>query len=164
MTDTTNPTTPAIPAVRNEAQRKTATRVRSENFGGPRLKLQVNGSIPGFHLYWANDDEGSVEQLLQEGFEFVQSKEVAMQSHIVADADLGDRVSRYVGRKEDGTPMRAFLLKCTEEDWADRASYRAKQADERDAAIRNGRIQPDAGRYTPKGLTIGIDTEFKKSY
>lgn len=159
---TSNSTPPAI--VRSESQRPAAARERTRNFGGPRLKLSVIGTIPGFHLYWANDDEGSVEQLLHEGFEFVKPSEVQLQSHIVADADIGDRVSRYVGRKEDGSPLRAFLLKCTEEEWADRAAYRAEAADERDQAIRAGRIQPDSGRYMPKGVKIGLDTEFKKSY
>lgn len=162
MNSSATPST--TPVIRSEANRTPAKRERRADFGGARLKLAVTGSVPGYHLYWANDDAGEIEQLLSEGFEFVQAAEVAMQTHIVADADLGDRVSRYVGRKEDQTPMRAFLLKCTDEDWADRAYYRAKAADDRDAAIRNGRIQPDAGRYIPKGTTIGIDTEFTKSY
>ena len=150
-------------SARRESQRPTAERTRvNPGFGGPRLKLSVNGEIPGYHLYWENDDEGAIEQLLFEGFEFVEPSEVHMTSHIVADADTANRVSRYVGKKADGSPMRAYLLKCPDEVWADREAYRYSEADERDRAIREGQIQPDSGRYMPKGVSINLDTQFRK--
>jgi len=153
----------AAPAVLRESQRPAATRTRpAGGFGGPRLKLAVAGTIPGYHLYFENDDEGAIEQLLYEGFEFVTPDEVQMASHIVADADTANRVSRYVGKKADGSPMRAFLLKCPDEIWAEREADRNAQADEWDSAIRNGQIQPDSGRYMPKGVSINLNTQFKK--
>jgi hypothetical protein len=159
---TTLPSTPV--ATRRDSQRPAAARERNKNFGGPRLKMAVFGSIPGFHLYWENDDQGAIEQLLHEGFEFVTPDEVQMTSHVITDGDIANRVSRYVGRKEDGTPMRAFLLKCDDETWTDREANRYEQADQWDAAIRAGRVQHDSGRYTPKGVNIELNTEFKKSY
>ena len=155
--------TPTTSAVRREDQRPAAARVRpAGGFGGPRLKLSVVGSIPGYHLYWENDDEGAIEQLLYEGFEFVEPNEVSMASHIVADADTANRVSRYVGKKADGSPMRAFLLKCLDEVWADRENDRHAQADAWDNTIREGQVQPDSGRYMPKGVNIDLNTQFKK--
>ena len=158
-----NPTAPAA-AVRQESQRPAAARERNKNFGGPRLKLAVIGEIPGFHLYWENDDEGQIEQLLYEGFELVTPAEVSMVSHIVSDKDVADRVSRFVGKKSDGTPMRAFLLKCSDEIWADREVNRYEQADAWDNDIRAGRVQPDSGRYLPKGTNIEVNTAFRKDY
>lgn len=155
----------AAPTVtRHEGERVEAPRVRGTGFGGPRLKMAVQGTIPGHHLYWANDDEGALEQLLYEGFSYVTQKEVSLSSNIVPDQDLTTRVSRYVGTKADGSPMRAFLLKCPEDIWQERESERYSQADAWDSAIRAGKVQPDSGRYTPKGVRITNDTEFKQSY
>jgi hypothetical protein len=148
------------PVVRRDSDRKEAPRERQKNFGGPRLKLGVMGEIPGYHLYWENDEAGAIEQLLFEGFEFVKPAEVRMQSHIVADADVADRISRYVGKKDDGTPLRAFLMKCSDEIWAERQTARHEQADAWDSAIRAGKIQHDSGRYKPKGAGIALDTGF----
>jgi hypothetical protein len=151
-------------AVRRESDRTVAPRERPKNLGGPRLKLGVIGEIPGFHLYWENDDEGAIEQLLYEGFEFVRPEEVRMQSHIVADKDVADRVSRYVGKKADGSPLRAYLMKCPDEIWGDREADRYERANAWDSAIKQGKVQHGDGRYKPKGVDISLDTDFSKSY
>lgn len=151
-------------ASRSESERPAAPRERTRNLGGPRLKMAVLGTIDGFHLYWENDDDGAIEQLLHEGFEFVKPSEVRMTSHIVVDGDIADRVSRFVGKKADGSPMRAYLLKCSEEHWADRESDRYEQADQWDNAIRAGRVQADTGRYIPKGHDISLNSQFRKAY
>jgi hypothetical protein len=175
MTSEITSNTPAAPrqsreerqvtqAVRRESDRAVAPRQRPQNLGGPRLKLNVMGEIPGFHLYWENDDEGAIEQLLYEGFEFVLPEEVRMQSHIVADKDVANRVSRYVGKKADGSPLRAYLMKCSDEIWADRESDRYERANAWDNAIKQGKVQHGDGRYKPKGVDISLDTDFSKSY
>lgn len=179
MTATPTPTTTAsnsaaasavAKSARSQSERdqKQAPRVRDNNFGGPRLKMSVAGTIEGHHLYWANDDAGEIEQLLNEGFDFVDPREVNAQSrtsHIVADSDASaNRVSRYVGKKDDGTPLRAYLLKCPDEVWADREAVRLEAADQWDDAIRRSRVQPDKARYIPKGVTNELDTTFRKEY
>lgn len=165
MSNTPISNSKALPVARNAAQREEAPRAReTEVSGGPRLKLGVRGSIPGFTLFWENDDEGAVEQLLYEGFSFVEPEEVRMQSHIVSDADLSKRVSRYVGKKADGSPLRAYLLKCPDEVWKEREADRYRQADERDAAIRSGTIAGSEGRYRPKGYDLSVNTQFRKDY
>lgn len=147
---------------RRESERKEAPRSRPPVPGGVRLKMSVAGEVPGYHLYWANDQNGEIEQLLYEGFEFVEPSEVRMQSHIVADADLGNRVSRYVGSKEEGSPLRAYLLKCPDEIWHEREAQRYAQADAWDADIRAGKVQSDDGRYKPKGVETSVDTKYRQ--
>ena len=75
-----------------EREAKSAARERAGSFGGPRLKLKVFGKIPGYHLYWANDSDGSIEELIHEGFDFVTPAEVGMErkvrSTVVEDKDL----------------------------------------------------------------------------
>lgn len=148
-------------ATRKESERQGAPRERRSNMGGMRLKLSVQKEVEGYHLYWENDDAGAIETLLYDGFEFVTPAEVDMELAIVQDKDLGDRVSRYVGVKSDGTPMRAYLLKCRNDAWQERENYRYEQADVRDSDIRNNRVEADASRYVPKGFTNTLNTQFK---
>jgi len=164
VTTEASPSTRDSRAARRESDRPAAQRERPKNFGGPRLKLSVIGEIPGYHLYWENDDEGAIEQLLYEGFEFVEPSEVKMSSHIVSDKDLANRVSRYVGKKADGSPLRAYLLKCTDEIWSEREADRYAQADLKDMAIRSGKVMNDPSAYIPKGVSNSIDTQFRKEY
>lgn len=143
-----------------------AERERPSNFGGARLKLAVAGSIEGYHLYWANDEAGEVETLLDEGFEFVQASEVRAgkvgRQAVVADDDIGNRISRYVGKDSDGSPMRAYLLKCKDAVWAERQAAREAEADGLDASIRAQAVRTGDGRYVPKGLESSIKTNRKQ--
>ena len=146
-----------------------AARSRVGSFGGPKLKLDVPGVIPGYHLYWANDSlDGAIEQLLNEGFEFVSPDEVGMQSfrreRTVTDEDTVNRVSRFVGYNPDGGAQRAYLLKLPEDMWAERQAVGERMADERDSAIRRQAAGEDDGRYVPKDTRSSIDTKFRKEY
>ena len=161
----------ASPAVRTESDRTATSQARSRksNFGGLRLKLSVNAEIPGFHLYWENDDgEGAIEQLLDDGFDFVTPEEVGMKSRysesVVADSELTNRVSRFVGKTEQGLPMRAFLLKCPNDVWAERESERHAMADERDADIRRRARGEQAGEYALKDRKTNVDTSYRKEF
>lgn len=150
--------------VRREHTRKEGSRERPADLGGARLKLGVRGTIPGYHMYWENDDDGAIETLLYAGFEFVAPEEVQMTSAFVSDSDLGHRISRFVGKKEDGSPLRAYLLKCPDEIWAEREESRYEQANIWDADIKAGRVQHDEGRYMPKGVGINLNTQFRKDH
>lgn len=149
--------TGTAPVIRRDSDRPSAPRQRRANLGGARLKLQVHGSIPGFHLYWCNDEDSAIEQLLSEGFTFVEPKEVQMESFIVQDQDVANRVSKYVGSKKDGSPLRAFLLKCPDEIWEDIQAAGQEQADAWDSAILAGKVGDVDNRYKPKGLETRLN-------
>jgi hypothetical protein len=151
---------------RQQSHRSEAERKRDEDLGGIQLQLSVLGDIPGYHLYWENDDNGAIEKLLSEGFDFVTQDEIQQRkSLIVPDLDISSCISRFVkGRREDGTALRAYLLKCADEIWAARESRRYKQADAWDKDIREGKIHHGDGRYKPKGTEIDLNTQFSKSY
>ena len=144
--------------VRSEADRKPAQRTRPSSTGGMRLKLQVFGEIPGYKLYWENDEDAAIEQLLHEGFEFVTPEEVQMASWIVQDADIANKVSKYVGKRADGSPLRAYLLKCPEDMWNERQAMGQEQANTWDDAIRAGTVGSVDSRYKPKGADISLNT------
>ena len=155
-----NPNAPATsaPVVRTEASRKSSIRDRRDGMGGARLKLEVFGTIPGYHMYWENDDDARIEQRIYEGFEFVKPSEIQMASWIVQDKDLADRVSKYVGKKADGSPLRAFLLKCTDELWDDIQAMGQEQAGQWDDAIMAGTVGGVDSRYDPKGAERKLKT------
>src|SRR6202000_1359990 len=74
--------------VRKESDRDGAERERIEHLGGLQLQMHVRGEIPGYHLYWENDENGAIEQLLQEGFDFVTQNELfAGGAKVVPDLD-----------------------------------------------------------------------------
>jgi hypothetical protein len=152
-------------AVRSDADREKAPtavkRVRPGNLGGARLKLQVFGDIPGFHLFWANDQDAEVEQLLSEGFEFVRPDEVSMNSWIVEDKDVAGKVSKYVGKAADGSQLRAYLLKCPDELWEERQAYGQSEASDRDQAILRGEVSRPSNAYTPAGTSIKLSHPIK---
>lgn len=154
--------------VRQESQREGAERQRPDQFGGVRLQMSVNGDIPGYHLYWENDENGAIEQLLGEGFDFVTQDELNTRkpSAIVEDVDISSVVSRFVkGQKVDGSPLRAYLMKCTDEVWRDREQQRYDQADAWDSDIRQKAENPRDGlRKLGSGYETNVDTKFRKSY
>lgn len=142
-------------------QREEMPRERVPDLGGQRLKLSVQGEIPGHHLYWENDEDGRIEQLLFDGFDFVQPGEVNRASDLVADMDLANRISRYVGRREDGSPLRAYLMKCPQDIWDARQANGLDLANERDRHIRNERMKPQEHQYVPKGYESSLKTNSK---
>lgn len=147
-------------AARRDSERPVAPRRRRTNLGGASLKLEVHGSISGYHLYWENDDGHRLELLLSEGFEFVKPEEVNMartSTRIVSDDDVTDRVSKYVGTTDDGKPMRAYLMKCPDEVWEDIQESIHDVTAARDRDILDSHNRGD-DRYQPKGYKSKIET------
>jgi hypothetical protein len=159
--NTSSTSAPIVPVVRREDDRTQQPRHRSARTGGPKLKLQVFGDIPGYHLYWCNDEDAAIEQLLEEGFEFVTPDEVRMKSALVADKDLDNRLSRYVGTKRDGSAMRAYLMKCTNDLWEQFQADTQAQADHWDGAIHRSHEAPGENRYKPAGYDTFIHSGTK---
>lgn len=155
------PVSPAVaPVVRSDNDRKQLPRERSAYTGGLKLKLKVFGDIPGYHLFWENDQDAAIEQLLEYGFDFVQKNEVGLNKTLVADDSIDSRVVKYVGTKQDGSPLQAYLMKCTNEIWDDINRVTQAQADDWEQGIREGATSNVENRYIPKGfepkVTSGI--------
>jgi hypothetical protein len=150
------------------AQRDTATRDRAPDLGGVQLQMTVIGEIPGYHLYWANDENGYVERLLMEGFDFVTQDELySKKTKVVEDLDISSCVSKYVkGMRVDGQPLRAYLMKCPDDVWARREEIRHSAADRWDQQIRRQAQEPDkpGGFYKPESVQTVVDPQYKKTY
>ena len=110
-------------------------------FNGTRGKLQVGHQIPGYHLYFFNDEPGRIQAALEAGWEFVSPEEVGYASTNVTNrnVDLGDRVSVIGSKNELGQPVQQILLKIKEEWWVEDQAEIQKRNDKTDAAIRKGK-------------------------
>lgn len=147
-------------AARRDSDRPAAPRKRRSSLGGAALKLEVFGTIDGYHLYWENDDTNRIEILLNEGFDYVKPSEVGMERaahRIVADGDITDRVSKFVGTTEEGKPMRAYLMKCPNELWEEIQDSIHDLTTERDRDILEAHNRSD-DRYQPKGYQSKIQS------
>lgn len=153
--------------VARETRQEETARARKERvrFGSARQKLAVP-DLPGFFLCWINDVGGRLIEAQNGGYDFVTTDEMKRigenlsQAGWVTGTNANDtRVSVIVGKNEDGSPMRAYLMKLKQE-WRDEdMADRQKEHDEIDAALRGGNVNGEVGkdgRYVPdQGIKIG---------
>ena len=111
-------------------------------FNGTRGKLQVGHQIPGYHLYFFNDEPGRIQAALDAGWEFVSPEEVGYASTNVTNrnVDLGDRVSVIGGKTDQGQPLQQVLLKIRQDWWEEDQAETQRRNDKTDAAIRKGKV------------------------
>jgi hypothetical protein len=155
-------------ALREQRKEGTAERERENDLGGFSLQLHVDGEIPGYKLYWENDENGLIEQRLQMGFDFVTQDELyAKVAKVVPDEEITSVISRFVkGTRNDGQALRAYLLKCPDELWAEIEHRRHAAADAWDRDIRRQAEDPDpkSGLRSLKNLRTNIDTGYRKEF
>jgi hypothetical protein len=97
----------------------------------------------------------------------LQDELYAKQAKIVPDEEITNVISRFVkGTRSDGQALRAYLLKCPDELWAQIESRRYRAADKWDADIRRQAEDPDskAGLRSLRNVRSEIDTGYKKEY
>ena len=155
-------------SLRESREDGTMQRERENDLGGLTLQLHVRGEIPGHKLSWANDEDGGIEQKLELGFDFVTQDELnARQAKVVPDEEISSVISRFVkGTRSDGQALRAYLLKCPDDLWAEIESRRYRAADKWDADIRRQAEDPQkgSGLRSLRNMRTEIDTGFKKEY
>jgi hypothetical protein len=136
---------------------KSAARRERIPLGTPRQKLSAPAR-PGKVCRWVNDDGGRVSMAEQGGYDFVTDDGMKIGDTNVGSGnqDLGSRVSRVVGTKTDGSPMKAYLMEIDEDLHKEDQAAKAARVKETDDQIRLGNIErkPDDGRYIPEtGIT-----------
>lgn len=147
---------------REDSRQQESPRRQRIPVGVPRLKLNAPNK-EGYVRRWVNDDNTRLQDFEAGGYSFVhnvQAGDARGANDITARESVDSRVSRVVGKNEDGTPLRAYLMEIRK-DWYDE-DQRAKQAriDEQEAQMRRGADsegnQPGRdGRYVPReGITI----------
>lgn len=121
---------------------KTAAERKRIPMSAPVQKLEVP-EIPGYHLHWMRGTPDRLEQAQNAGYEFVDRKEVKVNSvglgsptAISGSTDLGSRVSVVAGGgdSEGGQATRMYLMKIKLELWnEDQASLQRRNDSVADA-------------------------------
>jgi hypothetical protein len=96
----------------------------------------------GKRMRWINDTaDGRVQRAEDGGYGFVTADGTErIGEGQNGNSDLGSRISRIVGTKEDGTPLRAYLMAIDEEYYQEDQAAKQKEVDEIDAQIRSGSV------------------------
>ncbi len=130
--------------------KKKSQRKKRTPLGAPSYKLAVE-ERPGYVRRWINDAGNRLNDAREGGYEFASDVNVGTGSED-GNTDIGSRVSRVVGKHEDGSPMRAYLMEIPKEYYEEDQAEKQKHVDQIDDMIRNGDVnrENDDGRYIPK--------------
>lgn len=110
----------------------TPKRRRRYSVGGHALKL---GGVPqreGFVRRWVNDDSNRLAEAEELAYTFVEDARVQ-------STDTGSRISRLVGTKASGEPLRAYLMETPIEEYRVGVDEREENHRQIEAAIVAGR-------------------------
>lgn len=129
---------PAIAPVVTAAPGK---RRRRASVGGHAMKLAAPARA-GFTRRWFNDMNNRIASAEELAYEFVT--EPGIETH-----DPSSRVSRIVGTKANGEPLRAYLMETPYELYAEGVAEKEDRNAEVDQAIRAG--QDSTGQHRSDG-------------
>lgn len=118
--------------MREERRRKGKT-------GKLNQKLAVDPAAmdPAYRYRWANDDELRIQNLEANDWDIVDARDPLKERD--GRSGLGSAMSKVVGRNEDGSPKKAYLMR-KRRDWydADKAEKMA-ELDEQEKAIKQAK-------------------------
>lgn len=136
----------------SSAPRTAPTRQR-QPLNGRALKLEVFGTIPGYHLYIAKDEGARLMLMENAGYSFVEANELQGFGAQAHNTDPGSRVRFVLGVKGSGEPLYGYLMKIPEEFWQEDQTAIERANREIDAQIAGGKVGETQGadderRYT----------------
>lgn len=141
------PETPAEDATDKSAS--PPKRRRRASVGGHALKLGAP-TRPGYTRRWVNDADNRIAELDELAYEFVHERGIQTD-------DPSSRVSRIVGTKANGEPLRAYLMETPDELYAEGVAEKEAHNAKIDDAIRAGRDstgQMDANTYGQGSIKV----------
>ena len=151
---------PVEPAPKKEERR------RRTKLGGLRLKMSVPENLrrPGHTLQWWHEED--LLEAQDGGYTFIkkdEDHEIGESQGLTQRQGVDSRISLVVGRREDGSPIRDYLMEIPDE-WAKEDREAVQQASQE--VIDGMKRGEDAGgragvdqRYIPKeGIKIGSST------
>lgn len=102
--------------------------------GGHRAKLAAPERA-GYHRRWINDHGDRIAQATQGGYQFVEDDTE------VDETGRGAKRFMTVGTKEDGTPLKAYLMEIRQEFFDEDQRAKQSKIDDTDAAIERGEVK-----------------------
>lgn len=126
-------------------------RAKRAPLGAPRLKLKIEEE-PSVVRRWVNDGDNRLHDAVEGGYRYVMGDvEVGTPDVGSGNTDVGSRISKVVGTKEDGTPLRAYLMEIPREFYAEDQAAKEEKTKATERSILTGNIDGQAhdGRYIP---------------
>lgn len=121
-------------------------------FGGNRQRLSVANKDPNYFYYFFNMVEDRIQRALNAGYVFVTKKEAAEREITVGDPDvahgsedLNDKVTKVVGKYDNGQPIVGVLMKIHNDLHEEDLAEKARNNDEIDNALQRGGISREQG-------------------
>lgn len=145
-----------VEEVKKEKSEKRRERVP---FGAHRMKLSFENKA-GKVRRWFNDVGGRVADAEAAGYSFVTAGTTKVGDTALGSGnqDLGTRISRRTGTKENGAEMVSYLMEIDEDLYKEDQLEKQKRVDDIDTKIRKGNIEGVVGvdgRYVPSsGIKI----------
>jgi len=133
------------PVAGDVTQDAAPARRRRAPVSGPSLKLAAS-SRPGYHRHWFNDDKNRIADAHELAYEHVSDPSIQSSSS-------DTRISRLVGTKANGEPLRAFLMETPVEEYEAGLTEKEMQPRQIDEAIAAGR--DSTGQMPPSSETYG---------
>lgn len=120
-------------------------RRRRASVGGHAMKLQAP-TRAGYVRRWVNDADNRIAEMEELAYDFVEDPSIKSTGE-------GSRVSRLVGTKANGEPLRAYLMETPEEEF--RAGLDEKEAHLRQIDDAMTRIADESGQTVPQSGQYG---------
>ena len=136
------------PLNREEATSEAAqpvTRRRRASVGGYAMKLAAPPKA-GHTRRWFNDDNNRIATAHELGYDHVTERGIKTD-------DPSSRISRLVGTKANGEPLRAYLMETPDELYAEGVTEKEAHISKTDEAIAAG--VPTDGQIGPASETYG---------
>lgn len=134
----------------------------------PRAKLSTP-DIAGYHAHWMNDYPGRILQAQDAGYSFVEKEEAAITSNDLAGgsigvgSDMGSRVSQVVGKNEDGSPLRAYLMKIPNEYYKEDQLASQAHVDNVHEAMKQGKQSVDGDGSNRYVKSMNMKSTYSRS-
>ena len=139
-------------------KRKDEGRRKRVPLGVRRMKLTAHNIPEGKEARWINDKPGRIDDALRGLYQFLNKDGIIVGTgYEDENEDMGSRVSRVVGKEDDGAPITAYLMVIDKDLYEADQAEKMKEVDKVDEAIRSGKFlqNPGDGRYVPKeGINI----------
>ena len=134
----------------------------------PRPKLSTP-DLAGHHAHWVNDYPGRVLQAQDAGYLFVDKAEAAITSGDLAGgsigvgSDMGSRVSQVVGKNEDGSPLRAYLMKIPNQYYEEDQRDSQARVDNIHSAMKDGKQSVDGDGSNRYVKSMNMKSTYSRS-
>jgi len=144
---------PAKNAAHSET-RERFDRSRRVPMGGPDMKLEVQDTDDAYVYRWFNDKGSRVQKAQMASYEFAEDIAHVGTGAEDRNSDVGSHISQIVGTKEDGSPLRAYLMRIPRELYEEDQAAKQAPIDELEEQLFSGGMQenPNLGQgdsYVP---------------